>query len=402
MDNLPQGWVEYEFDKCVAKINAQNKIKQKEYLETGKFPIIDQGQDFIGGYSDNEDYLININSPVIVFGDHTRCFKYIDFDFISGADGTKILKPLSFFNEKLFYYFCKIIQFSNKGYSRHYQYLAKSTMHIPPLNEQRRIVEKIEQEFGKIDEVIEKLKLAQEQIKQYKQSVLRSAFEGKLYKTTEWEEKTLEKIASKISDGSHNPPQKQTSGKIMISGQNIKNNKIIFDDFRFITEEDFLREYKRTPIEANDILLTIVGSIGQSAVVPNDIQDFTLQRSVALIKPLIDSYYLKYYLDAPKAQHYFIIKARGTAQKGVYLNTLKELKVIIPSIDEQKQIVAEIEKRFKVANEAERVIIENLDKAEQLKQSILKKAFEGRLVPQDPNDEPASILLEKIKTERGK
>ena len=163
-----------------------------------------------------------------------------------------------------------------------------------------------------------------------------------------------------------------------------------------------LREYKRTPIEANDILLTIVGSIGQSAVVPDDIQDFTLQRSVALIKPLINSYYLKYYLDAPKAQHYFKTKARGTAQKGVYLNTLKELKVIIPSEDEQKQIVKEIEKRFEVADEVERVIVENHEKAEQLKQSILKKAFEGQLVPQDPTDEPASVLLEKIKEERNK
>ena len=193
-NKLPQGWVECEFDKCIDKISAQKKVKQKEYLETGKFPIIDQGQDFIGGYSDNEDYLINIDSPIIVFGDHTRCFKYIDFDFISGADGTKILKPLSFFDEKLFYYFCKIIQFPDKGYSRHYQYLAKSTMRIPPLNEQKRIVEKIEEEFGKIDEGVEKLKLAQEQIKQYRQSVLKTAFNGKLYKTTEWEEKTLGQV----------------------------------------------------------------------------------------------------------------------------------------------------------------------------------------------------------------
>ena len=150
------------------------------------------------------------------------------------------------------------------------------------------------------------------------------------------------------------------------------------------------------------LLLTIVGSIGQSAVVPDDIKDFTLQRSVALIKPLINSYYLKYYLDAPKAQQYFKTKARGTAQKGVYLNTLKELKVIIPSEDEQKQIVKEIEKRFEVADEVERVIAENLEKSEQLKQSILKKAFEGRLVPQDPTDQPASELLAQIQTERNK
>jgi len=78
---------------------------------------------------------------------------------------------------------------------------------IPPLNEQKRIVEKIEEKFEKINEGIEKLKLAQEQIKQYRQSVLKSAFDGKLYKTTKWEEKTLEEITTKITDGSHFSPK---------------------------------------------------------------------------------------------------------------------------------------------------------------------------------------------------
>ena len=169
-NNLPQGWAECDFENCIQKINPQNKVKQKEYLEEGLFPVIDQGQKLIGGYSSNADFAIKIMSPVVVFGDHTRCFKYIDFDFIAGADGIKILKPASFLNEKLFYYFCQILKFPDKGYSRHYQYLSKTQMQIPPLNEQKRIVEKIEEEFAKIDQGVEKLKLAQEQIVQYKQS----------------------------------------------------------------------------------------------------------------------------------------------------------------------------------------------------------------------------------------
>lgn len=402
-NNLPQGWVECEFEFCIEKINTQKKVKQKEYLEEGLFPIIDQGQKLIGGYSNKSDFVINIETPVIVFGDHTRCFKYIDFDFVSGADGTKIIKPLGFFDEKLFYYFCKTLNFPNKGYSRHFQYLLKSVIYIPPLNEQKKIVEKIENEFGKIDEGIEKLKLVQEQIKQYKQSVLKSAFEGKLYKTTEWEEKKLKDVTTKISDGSHNPPPKQEFGVPMLSGRNIKNGKINFDEYRYITESEFQLEIKRTPIEAGDILLTIVGTIGETAVVPENLPKFAIQRSVALLKPQISSFYLKYYLDSPMAFSYYKKNEKGTAQKGIYLETLKNMIIKLPiDKDAQQKIVAEIEKRFEVADNVAKVVEENLEKAEQLKQSILKKAFEGRLVPQDPTDEPASVLLERIKKERKK
>ena len=249
----------------------------------------------------------------------------------------------------------------------------------------------------------EHLEKAKEQIKQYRQSVLKSAFEGKLYKTSEWKETILNDISNKISDGSHNPPPKQQIGIPMLSGQNIKNGQIIFNDFRFISRKDFDKEYQRTPIEENDILLTIVGTIGESAVVPKNIQKFVLQRSVALIKPNnINSWFLKYYFDSPIPKYYFKTKERGTAQKGIYLNTLKNLPILLPSIEEQKKIVEEIKKRFAVADEVEKVVEDNIEKAKQLKQSILKKAFEGRLVPQDPNDEPAAILLEKIKQERSK
>ncbi len=97
-----------------------------------------------------------------------------------------------------------------------------------------------------------------------------------------------------------------------------------------------------------------------------------------------------------------ISKGRGTTVKGITLEELKNIKFHLPLLDEQKQIVKEIEKRFEVANEVEKVITENLEKAEQLKQSILKKAFEGRLVPQDPTDQPASELLAQIRIERKK
>ena len=113
-------------------------------MKNGKYPIIDQSSNFISGYSSNKNILINIKKPVIIFGDHTRCFKFVDFDFIAGADGIKILEPKEFFNEKLFYYFCLSLNIPNRGYSRHYKFLTKIKMRIPPIEEQKRIVEKLD------------------------------------------------------------------------------------------------------------------------------------------------------------------------------------------------------------------------------------------------------------------
>ena len=146
-------WRELTFSKCVNIIGVKHKIKRKNYLKDGKYPIIDQSQNFISGYSSNKNILINIKKPVIIFGDHNRYFKFVDFDFIDGADGIKILEPKEFFNEKLFYYFCLSLNIPSKGYSRHYKFLTKIKMRIPPIEEQKRIVEKLDKLINACEEL---------------------------------------------------------------------------------------------------------------------------------------------------------------------------------------------------------------------------------------------------------
>lgn len=93
-DNLPKGWVWTRFDEVIEKVPlTDRKLKQSGYQQKGKFPVIDQGQEFIGGYTDNEDLKICCESPVIIFGDHTKVFKFVNFDFVAGADGIKVIKP---------------------------------------------------------------------------------------------------------------------------------------------------------------------------------------------------------------------------------------------------------------------------------------------------------------------
>ena len=220
-----------------------------------------------------------------------------------------------------------------------------------------------------------------------------------------WECVDLKNIVSKLVDGSHNPPKKQPSGQPMLSARNIDKNQIIFDTYRFIADEDFERENARTKVTPGDVLLTIVGTIGRTAVVPKGLDNFTLQRSVAVLTPDgVLPKFLMYQLEAPSVQRYFEENARGTAQKGVYLKTLGQTPIKVAPLEQQKRIVAEIEKQFSRLDEA----VANLKRVKanlkRYKAAVLKAAVEGKLTEewrkQHPDVEPADKLLERILAER--
>ena len=169
----------------------------------------------------------------------------------------------------------------------------------------------------------------------------------------------------------------------MLSARNIENGQIRFDDFRYIGDASFAVEHARTRVAPGDVLLTIVGTIGRTAVVPKGMAPFALQRSVAVLSPKQDLLprFLSYQLQSPTAQRYFEANARGTAQKGIYLKLLGEAPIGIPSLNEQREIVAEIEKQFSRLDETvaslSRVKIGHM----RYKAALLAAAVAGRLVP---------------------
>lgn len=195
-----------------------------------------------------------------------------------------------------------------------------------------------------------------------------------------WIWTTLEKICYKITDGSHNPPPKQDKGIPMLSARNIENYVINFDkDVRYINEEDYLREKQRTDIEKGDVLLTIVGTIGRVSIVEQT-QKFAIQRSVALLKPiLISSRYLMYYLSSPFSNKMLIDNSKGSAQKGIYLSTLKSVSVPITNLEEQDAIVSHIETLFSKLDEAKKGLRTANSSLKIYRQALLKNAFGGLL-----------------------
>ena len=150
---LPKGWCLTTFKGAFKDISSKPfQILQSQIKIKGKHPVISQSSNFIEGYSD-EDVLYKCDTPIIIFGDHTRNVKYVDFDFIVGADGVKILKP---YLDAKYGYFLILYAAShivNKGYSRHFSQISKFDYIVPPLQEQYRIVAKIEELFTQLDKI---------------------------------------------------------------------------------------------------------------------------------------------------------------------------------------------------------------------------------------------------------
>ncbi|MEY2922603.1 MAG: hypothetical protein RL108_1229 [Bacteroidota bacterium] len=192
-----------------------------------------------------------------------------------------------------------------------------------------------------------------------------------------WKKYCLNDLCRKITDGSHNPPKGIEYGAfLMLSSKNIFNDAINYDNPRYLNEEDYFSENKRTQVEFDDILLTIVGTIGRVAVVPEYHIPFTLQRSVAVLKPkfeLIFSRFLMFSLQ--NILEHLVNESRGVAQKGIYLKQLREIEIYIPSLKEQQQIVALLDEAFAAIDQAKANIEKNIQNAKELFQSKLNAIF---------------------------
>lgn len=133
IDGVPEGWELKKLEDLFAKIKRTGKIKKEEYVESGAFPCVDQSQSFIGGYTDNHEAIIKEPLPLVIFGDHTRILKFVDFPFACGADGTQILYPNDDRLSIEYFYFSLLnVDLSNYFYARHFKFLKDQEILIPP------------------------------------------------------------------------------------------------------------------------------------------------------------------------------------------------------------------------------------------------------------------------------
>ena len=260
---------------------------------------------------------------------------------------------------------------------------------VPPLEEQKLIVEKIESEFQKIDNALNKLNIIKEQIKQYKQSVLKYAFDennsfakGSNYEPYEWEEKILKDISEITSSKRVYKSDYVDNGIPFYRGKEItmlKNKKNI-KDLIYISEKKYLELKEKYGVpQKGDILMTAVGTIGNAYTITDDNEFYFKDGNLLWLKNIKEySKFLEFLFENDKEN--IIKKSAGSSQKAFTIIKLENLVFKFPNIELQKTIADNIQNIFDKVDNIENNINENIDKLNVLKQAVLKKAFEGKLI----------------------
>ena len=473
----PPHWEQIDFEDAFENISLSRlKIPQKDYLSSGTIPIVDQGVDLIGGFTNDASKSIQSNRALIVFGDHTKRFKLVKFDFAPGADGIKVLRP-TVIDERFAYYACMALHLPDRGYSRHYAFLKKSKIPLAPQNEQHRIVTKIEELFSELDKGVESLKTVHEQLKVYRQAVLKHAFEGKL--TAKWREENKDKLEKPdqllarikqerearyerqltewraaireweggdkrdkkprkprapnqttefskdlavernelplgwtwakigsifdvVSGGTPKGLEQDEGGDIpfyKVSDMNTPGNEIWMDAAAIYLSEPEKNELRLTAYREGTIIFPKRGG----AILTNKKRilsrpscfDLNTMGVVNSLVNISNEYLWHWFQSLDLAKIY-----DGSNVPQINNKNIEPLPFPICSIEEQREIASILEKMLSLVDATEADIGQELQRADALRQSILRTAFAGQLVAQDPNDEPASVLLERIRTEK--
>ena len=384
-----------KYKEIVKKVSipAQSKTKQKEYLSAGTLPIIDQGKFLIGGYSNDVDNELECELPVIVFGDHTKCVKYINFPFVPGADGIKVLKPKEGIYPKYLFYYTQYLTYriEDKGYARHYQYIEKEDVLLPPLPEQERIVSRIEELFSELDNAVETLNATKSQLRLYKQAVLKDAFDGNLTNSGAPEIKELASFIEQPRYGTSKKCNYQDDITAYTEVYRIPNidastGTLDKSDLKYAQfDED---EIEKLSLKYGDIL--IIRSNGSPSIVGTAAmvreQDITGLFAGYLIRIRISDHerlspkYLLRYLSSYDARRYIENVSKSTSGvNNVNAQEIKKIKVPYFEKEIQDQIIYAIESRLSAYVNIEKTVNQALQQASAMRQSILKQAFEGGL-----------------------
>lgn len=267
---------------------------------------------------------------------------------------------------------------------------------IAPLNEQRRVVEAIETRFTRLDAGVRALERTRANLKRLRASVLQDSLRGP------WTHVRLDEIAESnapIIYGILQPGPQVRDGVPYVRPTEIVRDRIQIDLLRR-TSPRIADRYARAMLIGGDVILTIVGTIGKVALVPETLQGGNITQSSCRVRPdqsKVTPGFLAWILRSPLVRRQFEKIRLGTAVQRLNLEDVRELLVPLPPIREQRAIAAEVDSSFSIIEEVDAQAEHGLVRCNRLRTSILKRAFEGRLVPQDPADESAAVLLQRLK-----
>ena len=370
-------WTEYSLEDLLSYEQPTPYIVEStDYSDNYKTPVLTAGKSFIIGYTNETDGIYD-KLPVIIFDDFTTSTQYVNFPFKVKSSAMKILTAnTNFVLPKFIFYRMQIIEFDHSTHKRYWiQQYSKIKVKIPSLPEQEKIVAKIEELFSELDNGVETLKKTKQQLAVYRQAVLKEAFSS-CTKTV-----TVESVCQHVTDGDHMPPPKTKDGIPFIMISNIDNHIIDWSNTAFVGDEYYNNiDDKRRPSKG-DVLYTVTGSYGIPVLIDFE-KKFCFQRHIALLRPKnnINQKFLYYAMQEPGVYSQATKGATGTAQKTVGLAVLRKIQIpFCDDVDTQIEIVNDIEAKMSLCDSIEKTVDTALQQAEAMRQSILKKAFEGDL-----------------------
>ena len=336
------------------EIGRQNQIPTKDIAEVGQFPVVDQSQEFVAGYCDDDSKLIDFDLPLIIFGDHTRCFKYVDFPFILGADGTKVLLPnKELYNPKFYYFALLALDLPSRGYNRHFKTLKERVLPLPPLFEQKKIAHIL----STVQQAIE----AQERIIQttteLKKAIMHKLFTEGLrnepLKQTEigpvpesWEIVPLEAKAKSFQYGTSVKCGYEVDGKPVLRIPNVVGGLVDPTDLKFGKPKR--NELDKLTLERGDLLFVRTNGVkknaGRCSKFDDEVADCYFASyliRVRLDPKVLNPDFLNEYSRTATGTSFLSGRAIRTADGKFNINsgTLKTMLVPVPTIEEQEEIV---------------------------------------------------------------
>ena len=275
---------------------------------------------------------------------------------------------------------------------------------LAPRPEQDRIVAEIEKQFTRLDAAIAALKRVQANLKRYRAAVLKAAVEGDLTpgaSAEHWKVETVEDLAEKTVDCSHSTPQFGPSGRACLDTNTMRPGVLMLSRLRYVDESTYQARTRRLVPQEGDVVFAREGTVGTAVVLPPE-PPVCLGQRVMLIRPLphVRGAYLQYALMSPKIKTQYAQKLLGSTVPHLNVGDVKKLLVLVPKVEIQDRIVQVIDEHWSLAAAAEEGLESTLLRMGRFRQTILNLAFGGRIVPQDPTDEPASMLLNRIRSER--
>ena len=341
---------------------VQTKIPTSEYLENGKYPIIDQGQSDIAGYHDSDSGLFE-NVPAIVFGDHTRVVKYVDKPCFLGADGVKLLCPVDKdINCKYLFYQLSYADIPNTGYNRHFKWVKALDFKIPSSDEQNHVVEVL-------DKVTSLIFLRKQQIAKLDE-LAKARF---VEKSKEWQAVPgqLNEFLDDITYGFTNPMPDAEEGPWKVTAKDVVNGHINILTARKTTNEAFERLTNKSKPRKGDVLLTKDGTLGRVAVV--DVENLCVNQSVAVMRCNNKIYpeFLAMILQMPEYQRKLLEDSGGGTIKHLYITKVDKMLICVPDLVIQKDLLM----FAKRVDQQKQTVQQSLEKLELMKKALMQEYF---------------------------